>query len=148
MNQPGDVLTRQLGHTHRGLVLSRTRPEVREAALEWLAAHPSGMPDVDDCWREALTGDSAFSRFLQGAGSQTPGAALFRCGAWSAHTPSRISGDGQCPCSVEGGSGRRPAERLDALLAEYDQPRDAEREARFQNSLAWLRREVASTPAS
>ncbi|MCC6332532.1 MAG: hypothetical protein IT380_00930 [Myxococcales bacterium] len=35
-------------------------------------------------------------------------------------------------------------QRLDELLREYDQPRDAQREARFQASLAWLRRELTS----
>lgn len=33
-------------------------------------------------------------------------------------------------------------ERLDSLVAEYVEPRDAEREARFQANLAWLRREL------
>lgn len=69
VEQVRQVLTRQLVHARRGFTLSRQREEVREAALEWLALHPSGRADVDECWREALCGDSEFSRFLQGDGS-------------------------------------------------------------------------------
>jgi hypothetical protein len=65
MNDVRQVLDRQLGHSRRGFHLARARPEVCAAALGWLAQHPSGMPDVDACWREALSGDTDFARFLE-----------------------------------------------------------------------------------
>lgn len=67
MNQVHQVLERQLGHARRGFVLARTQPEVLQAALQWLERHPSGMPDVDACWHDALLDDTDFARFLGGS---------------------------------------------------------------------------------
>lgn len=58
------VLDRQLGHSRRGDALARESAEVRDTALRWLGEHPSGMPDVDACWRAALRGETDFARFL------------------------------------------------------------------------------------
>jgi hypothetical protein len=57
-------LERQLGTSRKGYTLARARPEVRDTALTWLEAHPSGRPDVDALWRSALLGEGPLSVFL------------------------------------------------------------------------------------
>jgi hypothetical protein len=57
-------LDRQLRRARQGFRLARGRPEVRETALTWLAQHPSGRPDVDGLWRQALLGEGPLSAFL------------------------------------------------------------------------------------
>ncbi|MBL9038970.1 MAG: hypothetical protein JNG84_10675 [Archangium sp.] len=56
----------QLATSRRGLVLARQHERVRARALEWLDAHPSGRPDVDAAWRDALLGKTELSAFLEG----------------------------------------------------------------------------------
>lgn len=62
---PEQRVEQQLERSRRGYRLAVTRAEVRQAALAWLSAHPSGMPDVDVCWVEALTtATTPLARFL------------------------------------------------------------------------------------
>lgn len=41
-------------------------PGFRRAAAEWLEAHPSGRPEVDVLWAEALNGRGLLGSWLDG----------------------------------------------------------------------------------
>ena len=63
---PEQRVEQQLERSRRGYRLAVARAEVRQTALAWLSAHPSGMPDVDVCWAEALTTSATpLARFLE-----------------------------------------------------------------------------------
>jgi hypothetical protein len=63
---PEAKVAQQLERARRGYRLARARDDVRATALTWLEAHPSGMPDVDACWAEALRSPgSTLAEFLE-----------------------------------------------------------------------------------
>ncbi len=61
---PQDRLTTQIEHARLGWELIQQDPAFREQARSWLAAHPSGWPEVDELWEACLRGEGPLAEWL------------------------------------------------------------------------------------
>ncbi len=68
---PEQRLARLIRNARRGWQLAAHDPQVRERARQWLAAHPSTMPEVDAMWTECLSGTGALHDWLNSAAPAT-----------------------------------------------------------------------------
>jgi hypothetical protein len=62
---PEQRLARLTRHAVQGWARARSDTVVRERAREWLLAHPSAMPAVDELWLAALAGTGPLSAWIE-----------------------------------------------------------------------------------
>ena len=61
---PAERLNELAEHARLGWALVQEDPDLLDESRRWLAAHPSGWPQVDELWQECLHGEGPLADWL------------------------------------------------------------------------------------
>jgi len=64
VRQRADRLNELVEHARLGWAFVQENPDLLDESRSWLAAHPSGWPEVDELWREYLQGEGPLEDWL------------------------------------------------------------------------------------
>ena len=61
---PADRLNELVEHARLGWAFVQENPDLLDESRRWLAAHPSGWPEVDEIWKQCLQGEGPLADWL------------------------------------------------------------------------------------